>query len=546
VSAALREIADPFIAAAPAGTRVRTRLRICDADAAVLRQAGMHLGSLAGRDLAARCREGRLDAKGMAVSRRGRKRALTAESSARWAGAITRTSEDAWQLADRNLKAQRASLAIRVKRIESRLAVPAGQQQGRVRGYNNQDERHAKTIRLKALTARATRAEQRISGGTVSVVRGGGKLLRVRQNLADAGLSVEQWQERWESSRLFLTADGEKDKALGNETIRWNPGERWLELRLPRPLEHLANRPRGRYRLPCPVDFPYRGDAVAAQAATGAVRYDISYDPQSGRWYLDASWKTAPAPAVTLDGLRQHPVVAVDVNAGHLAVAVLSPDGNVTGTPFTVPVVLAGLPATTRDGRLRAAISVLTATARQHGARAVVIEDLDFAQQRAEGREHLGNRPSRGKRGRKFRHLIAGIPTAKFRDRLVQMTGNAGLHVVVADPAYTSRWGAEHWLVPLREHHHDLSGHHAAALVIGRRGRGHRARRRANGNLTAPEDAVRPARARTRVKPAAVPARRKPAAPRGTRPLKSTKTGPPHRITASDQAAQDRSGLPTE
>src|SRR6185437_2104740 len=151
------------------------------------------------------------------------------------------------------------------------------------------------------------------------------------------------------------------------------------------------------------------------------------------------------------------------------------------------------------------------------GARAVVIEDLDFAEARCEGREKTGNRPSRGRRGRGFRRLLAGIPTARFRDRLVQMTANAGLSVVVVDPAYTSRWAAEHWLAPLRQHHPGLTGHHAAALVIGRRGQGHRAGNRANGNRAAPEDAARPARARTRNHPPATAAKRKPAAPRGTR-----------------------------
>jgi hypothetical protein len=90
----LREIAAPFVAGAPAGARVRTRLRVSAGDAAVLRAVGSHLGSLAGHDLAARCAEGRLDTKGRAVSRRERKRALTAGSSSRWAGAITRASED--------------------------------------------------------------------------------------------------------------------------------------------------------------------------------------------------------------------------------------------------------------------------------------------------------------------------------------------------------------------------------------------------------------------------------------------------------------------
>ena len=211
------------------------------------------------------------------------------------------------------------------------------------------------------------------------MVRGGRALLRKRANLAAAGLEEDRWRAEWESARLFLTADGEKDKSLGNETIRWHPGEGWLEIRLPAPLAHLANRPHGRYRLSCPVAFAYRGDEVAAQTATGAVRYDISHDPAAGRWYLDASWKRSPAPAATLDELRASPVMAVDVNAGYLAVAVAAADGNVLGTPATIPLDLAGLPAATRDGRLRAAISALIATAEEHGARAVVIEDLDFA-----------------------------------------------------------------------------------------------------------------------------------------------------------------------
>jgi len=43
----LREIAGPFVVAPPAGTRVRTRLRVSGTDAAVLREVGGYLGSLA-------------------------------------------------------------------------------------------------------------------------------------------------------------------------------------------------------------------------------------------------------------------------------------------------------------------------------------------------------------------------------------------------------------------------------------------------------------------------------------------------------------------
>jgi IS605 OrfB family transposase len=408
---------------------------------AVLGAAGRLLGSLAGRDLAARVREGRLDARGKAASRRERKRALTALSSSRWAGAITRTSQDQWGLAERNLRAERSSLLARTRRIEARIAVPAGGRAGRTRGYANPAEQHGKVIRLQVLRARLARVERQLDAGMVAVVRGGRALFRKRANLTAAGLTEAGWREQWDAARLFLTADGEASKAWGNETIRWNSDEQWLEIKLPAPLSRLANRPCGRYRLSCPVAFPYRGDAVAAQAATAAVRYDITLDAASGRWYLDASWRTSPQSAPPLGELRKAPVVAVDVNAGHLAAAVVAADGNIVGVPVTIPLDLAGLTAATRDGRLRAAISGLIAIARDHGARAIVIEDLDFAQSRAEGREQSGNRSSRGRRGRAFRRAVSGIPTGKFRDRLIQMARNAGLEVVAVDPAYTTPLG---------------------------------------------------------------------------------------------------------
>jgi IS605 OrfB family transposase len=547
---ALREIAGPFVVAPPAGARARTRLRVSGLDAAVLREAGEYLGSLASADLAARCAQGRLSAKQRARSRQMRKQELTAKSSSRWAGALTRTSEDAYQLAHRNLLAERRSVLARVKRIESRLAVPAGQRAGRVRGYPTTAERHAKTIRIQALRTRLAEVDQQLDAGRVSVCRGGKALLRKRNNLADAGLTETRWRELWAAARLFLTADGEKDKTWGNETVRWNPDQNWLEIRLPTPLARLANRPGGRYRLSCPVEFPYRGGDVAAQAATGAVRYDISFDPARRRWYLDASWKTPATEPITLAQARQGTVVAVDLNAGHLAVAVLDPAGNQVGAPRTIGLPLAGLPSSTRDGRLRAAITSILTTAREHRASAVVIENLDFAGARDQGRERTASRPSRGRRGRAFRHQVAGIPTARFRGRLTHMAHNTGIAVIAVDPAYTSRWGAQHWLAPMQQHHPKLTGHHAAAFVIGRRGLGLRARRRASGNLPAPEDAAAPetaksTQARSGTHPKTGTTTRRPATRTDPRQPPGTKTRRPRRTTAGDQATQDRSGPPT-
>jgi hypothetical protein len=169
-------------------------------------------------------------------------------------------------------------------------------------------------------------------------------------------------------------------------------------------------------------------------------------------------------------------VLAVDLNAGHLACWQIDPDGNPVGVGIDIPMALDGMPASTRDGRLRAAISTLLNVAHQRGCTAIGIEDLNFADVRQTGREQLG----RGRRGKRFRRVVAGIPTRQFRDRLSQMASNCGIAVVAMDPGWTSLWGQAYWQRPLQARYprRQITRHHAACVVLGRRALGLRARRR--------------------------------------------------------------------
>ena len=54
----LRVIKPSFVVPGPSGVAIRTRLRVTPAEEKVLGEVGAHLGSLACRDLAARCRDG--------------------------------------------------------------------------------------------------------------------------------------------------------------------------------------------------------------------------------------------------------------------------------------------------------------------------------------------------------------------------------------------------------------------------------------------------------------------------------------------------------
>lgn len=536
----MHSIREPFVVDRPVGARIRTRLRLTAADYAVLVAVGEHLGRLAGADLAWRCRQGWEE-----DQRAARKRVLTAGSSSRWAGAITRTANDQCKRALANLADHRIGLHRAIHTTQTRLAVPVGQRQGHVRGYATRAERFAKQCRLQHLQAELAEVNSRLAAGRVSVCRGGRRLAKQRHALEEAKLTRQQWRAHWQAERLFLTADGEAAKRWGNETIRVHPNQQWLELRLPTPLAHLSNIP-GRaaaYRLACPVRFTHRADEWVAQVATGAVRYDISYNPGKGRWYLAASWRLPAIQPPSLAELRRDRAVGVDLNADHLACWVLDACGNPTGPPHTIPLELTGLPASTRDGRLRMAITATLRLAKATGCRSIVVENLNFADARQVGRETLG----RGRRGKRFRKVISGIPTRRFRDVLVGMAANQGLWVLAIDPAWTSRWGQRYWQLPLNQQTKSsiaVTRHHAAAVVIGRRGLGYRARRRSGvpGHDRRIVAGELPARLATELRAVREPDPLEAVGQRH-RPLKTRRAEQPR---SGDQVVQDRSGPPEQ
>jgi hypothetical protein len=124
---ALRRIADPVAAGGPAGVRIRTRIHPTAAEAQTLAAVGELLGSVYRGELAGRVGLGRLDRKAHASWRAQRKQALTAVSSSRWAGAITRAVEDQYQLGMRGLVAQVADLRAAVGVLEARCVLRPGE-----------------------------------------------------------------------------------------------------------------------------------------------------------------------------------------------------------------------------------------------------------------------------------------------------------------------------------------------------------------------------------------------------------------------------------
>ncbi|MCP3822369.1 transposase [Streptomyces sp. A3M-1-3] len=464
----LREIAPPFVALGPSGVAIGDRLKhLTPEDEKVLRLAGEHLGNLASRDLAARCRDGNDHTTDTWAAR---KRNLTADSSSRWAGSVTKATHDQWALSRRCQLAHIQSLEAGVRTLMHRLSQPIGEK-GTKRapgGYRSKGEWFNKSRRLATLEHRLGVARAEREAGIVHVVRGGRRLLNTRHNLTRAQLTEADWRARWEAERWFLAADGESGKRFGNETIRVTPdGE--VSIKLPAPLAHLANAKHGRYVLASKIAFAHRGQEWADRIdANRAVAYRIHRDTGRGRWYLTASWQRPVVQTIPLEAARAKGMSGVDTNADHFAAYRLDVHGNPVGDPRRFFYDLSGT-ASHRDAQIRHTITQVLHWAKRCGVTAIGIEDLDFTAEKT--REKHGRR-------KRFRQLISGIPTGKLKARLASMAAEMGLSIVAVDPAYTSQWGDQHWGKPLTAPRRKMSRHDAAGIAIGRRALGHPIRRR--------------------------------------------------------------------
>lgn len=208
-----------------------------------------------------------------------------------------------------------------------------------------------------------------------------------------------------------------KVERYGNETIRVTP-DGGVCIKLPAPLAHLATARHSRYVLAAWVAFTHGGNEWADRIEDSrAVAYHIHLAVARGRWSLTASWQKPVTKTLPLEAARAAGMIGVDTNADHFAAYLLDAHGNPVGNPHRFLYGLTG-PAGHRDAQVRHAITQLLHWANGCGVKAIGLENLDFAAEKA--REKHG-------RKKRFRQLISGIPTGKLKARLVSMDAEQDL-----------------------------------------------------------------------------------------------------------------------
>ena len=402
--------------------------------------------------------------------------------------------------------------------------------------------RHQAKRRLATLGAQLAEARADRAKTIPPIVFGGRRLLAARAQLhPNDAAGIAAWRTAWDAARSAqILLIGGSDEVFGNKSCKLvleDAGEGAaprlaMTLRLPDALRadggtgrSMKDTAKGtgeadpRVLRIAGIDLPEFGRAQILEAIgrnTGgtvgekgriALTFRFVRDPdfrpgaRTGAAALSA-WRvciTLQEALPEMPRLERHARtmrLGIDVNARHLSLALVSPDGNVLETSdLPVPVTGPGFDGTrmTSERRRalleRAAIAVVD-LAHAHGAR-LVLEALDFAQKKREIEMMKARHPGLGSPA--YARMLNGFATAALMTAICRQAARKGVAVAFVNPAYTSLIGEVNF-----SRRSGLSRHRAAAIAIARRDagfservnhvRGLRGRRNA---LPAPEEARR-------------------------------------------------------
>lgn len=258
------------------------------------------------------------------------------------------------------------------------------------------------------------------------------------------------WKKTWQSSRsATFCMIGSKDESCGNVNCQ-------LKLDTPDADTGILQINTGTEKLKISIQLKYGREFIQAGLLNEqALTYRFNKDSTTNNWRVRVSLdvqKTAPA----IKTFKDIGVVSVDINSDHLAVTELDRMGNVIYA-FTIDLNLYGKSTEQAKALTGDAIKKLTEYA-ESKAKPLVIEDLNFEKKRQNLKINDTVR---------YKRMLSSFSYSRIIQLIRARTQDRGIELILINPAYTSQIGALKY-----QERFNLSKHHAAAMVIGRRGMG--------------------------------------------------------------------------
>ena len=289
-----------------------------------------------------------------------------------------------------------------------------------------------------------------------------------------AGLA--RWRAHWEAARNagFMLIGG-ADEASGNKSCQASlddAGHLSLVLRLPDALAPGYNRTAAKMLTIRAIALPAFAAPVARAVlgnthAKGRVAltwrfirdHSFKGDSRLSAWRVCCTLREEMPATMPVAG---RPVLGMDLNADHLALALVSADGNPTRT-WRIGLDLRGKSTGQRRAICEAAAQEVSEIARAHSA-SIALEDLDFGRKKREislAKERLQpEHPA-------YARMLSALPYAMLGKAIMRRAARDGVAATRVNPAYTSLIGEVNW-----SRRYGLTRHQAAAVAIARRAQG--------------------------------------------------------------------------
>jgi len=338
-----------------------------------------------------------------------------------------------------------------IKKLETRMPTNPEKRQKAKFTLHQKKRRHA-LLRDRKTAIRAERKR-----AAPSLCFGSAKLFNAQHHLEANGFADhEAWLEAWRADRASqFFCLGSKDETSGNQTCTASVDEDGtiaLRLRLPDVIWRELGTPK--HLAIGLIRFGYGHEVIVAAIKAHA---DGRGEALSWRFVKDAKgWRVFVSTFQPLDDTAidfANGCLAVDMNAGFLAVAFVDAAGNLKGR-LTVPMLIQHRRTDQVEATIGDAVARIVAVAKKHGV-PVAIEDLDFEAKKTRLREECSPGMAR---------MLSAFVHKAFRAMLERRAARDGVAVVAVNPAYTSLQGRVRFM-----DRYGLSVHHAAALTIGRR-----------------------------------------------------------------------------
>jgi IS605 OrfB family transposase len=313
---------------------------------------------------------------------------------------------------------------------------------------------HQKKRRLAMLKQKLKSLQSDRKDGIVRLCFGSKKLFRAQFHLEENGYaSHEEWLSDWQAARnsqFFVL--GSKDETAGCQGCVAKvgvDGSISLRLRLPNALP-------GKYTVISGLWFAHGHDAMVAAIGRNlsdnkeewqAISYRFKKDEKGWRVFVSVT-----LPEVKRISDRRLGVIAVDINKDHLAVTEIDRFGNLIEF-WTIPCCTYGKSSAQSKAIVSEAVKALITLASDR-RKPLVIEELDFRKKKA----------ALEKQDRRYARMLSSFAYRLIHTVVAARAFDAGIAVLEESAAYTSVIGQEKFAG-----RYGISGHHAAALVLGRR-----------------------------------------------------------------------------